>query len=196
MTLFPMPTHSRRYRAPLVGAGALLAIAALSACSGADDQTSADATPTGSPACPLTVTDPWLKAADSGMSAAFATLSNAGTTAVQITAASSQSTSATELHEVVTKDGAMVMQPVGDGFTVPAGGALTLEPGGYHLMLMDITTPIEAGDTVAFTLTCGSAGTVTFDATAKAYDGGNETYHGDPSSSASPASKHSTTPGS
>lgn len=178
MTLISLSTSPRR-RAVLVGAGALLATAALSACSGPDDQTSTSTTATGAPTCPLSVTDSWVKAADSGMSAAFATLTNTTSTDVHVTGATSPATSSLELHEVVTKDGGMVMQPVDGGFTVPAGGTLTLEPGGYHLMLMDLTGPVRAGDEVPFTLSCGSSGTTTFDAKVKEYDGGDEEYHGD-----------------
>jgi periplasmic copper chaperone A len=184
MPFLPHSTRTRTVRRPigrgsLAVSGALLAAVSLTACAGSTDEaatSSPAAQSTAASTCPVTVADPWVKAADSGMSAAFGTLSNPTSTDVHVTAASSPSTSSMELHEVVTKDGQMVMQPVEGGFTVPAGGSLTLEPGGYHLMLMDITTPIEAGDEVSFTLTCGSDGPVTFDAQAKTYDGADETY--------------------
>ena len=49
------------------------------------------------------------------------------------------------------------MQPVPGGFTVPANGMLTLEPGGFHIMLMGVSAPIRAGAEVPFTLTCSGA---------------------------------------
>ena len=46
----------------------------------------------------------------------------------------------------------MQMQPKPGGFTVPAGGELVLQPGGEHVMLMGLTTPLESGTTATVTL--------------------------------------------
>jgi copper(I)-binding protein len=35
---------------------------------------------------------------------------------------------------------------------LPAGKAVELKPGGYHLMLMDLKATLKAGDTVPLTL--------------------------------------------
>ena len=35
---------------------------------------------------------------------------------------------------------------------LPAGKAVDLKPGGYHVMLLDLKAPLKAGDTVALTL--------------------------------------------
>lgn len=50
---------------------------------------------------------------------------------------------------------------------VPAGGSVTLKPGGYHVMLMELAKPITAGESVPLTLTFEKAGTVKVDAVAK-----------------------------
>jgi hypothetical protein len=122
------------------------------------------------------VSDGWVKAADKGMTAAFGTVANSSGQEVTITAASTPSSSTMELHEVVDNNGAMVMQPVAGGLQVPANGTLTLEPGGYHLMLMDVTQPIQAGDDVTFTLTCSDGGTTEITAQAKTFTGAEEQY--------------------
>ena len=54
-----------------------------------------------------------------------------------------------QLHEVVDDK----MRQVDGGFVIPAGGSLTLQPGGFHLMFMGITSPIKAGDDVSVTIT-------------------------------------------
>ena len=36
---------------------------------------------------------------------------------------------------------------------LPAVAGLDLKPGGYHVMLMDLTRPLKEGDTVPITLT-------------------------------------------
>ena len=165
-------------RRSLVTAGALaLAVAGLAGCSasgtGADSSASVSASVT---ACPVSVTDAWVKAAESGMTSAFATLSNASGQPLTVTAASSPVAEKVELHEVVDVNGQMKMQQVQGGFTVPANGSLTLEPGGYHLMLIGLKAPVKAGDEVTFTVTCGDSGSVDFAAQAKAYTGADETY--------------------
>jgi copper(I)-binding protein len=68
-------------------------------------------------------------------------------------------------------------------FEIPANGKLVLEPGGNHIMLMNIPAPIKPGQDVTVTLTCESGGTAQFTAKARTYSGANETYSpGSPSS--------------
>lgn len=166
-------------RSLAAGTIALLAVSGLSACASSTTSTSAESpSASTSTACPITISDTWAKAAETGMTAAFGILANPSDTDVTVTAASSPAAARMELHEVVTKDGAMVMQPKEGGFTVPAGGTLTLEPGGFHLMLMDIPAAIEPGADVAITLTCSTGGTVEFTAQAKTFDGAAENYVG------------------
>ena len=50
---------------------------------------------------------------------------------------------------------------------IPAGETVTLEPGGFHIMLMELKGQIKAGDTIPVTLTFEKAGTVEVDATAQ-----------------------------
>lgn len=173
-----------RRRGTVLAAAGLLGLAGLTGCSSAS---SPAASPNPSQGCPVTVADGWVKTADKGMTAAFGTLSNSSSEAVTITAASSPASSSMELHEVVDDNGQMVMQPVPGGFTVPASGSLTMEPGGYHLMLMDVSAPIEAGQDVTFTLTCADGASTEFTAQAKDYTGGEETYKNDGMDSMAPS---------
>lgn len=155
---------------PFVAAAAGLVV--LSAC-GSTASTDTDAASTSG--CPLTVSDAWVKAADSGMTAAFGQVQNTSDTPITITAAQTAAAGMTELHETTMEAGSMKMQQV-TGLDVPADGELLLEPGGDHIMLMNIPAPIAAGDDVEFTLTCGDAGEVAFTAQARTFDGANEEY--------------------
>ncbi len=49
------------------------------------------------------------------------------------------------------QDNVMKMRPV-DKLDLPAGQAVELKPGGYHVMLMDLAKPVKAGDTVPLQL--------------------------------------------
>lgn len=155
---------------------AAAALLALSGCAAATTAEPATATPQ---AKAITIVDGWVKAADSGMSAAFGTLENDGTTAVTVVGVASAASTAMQLHETVENaSGSMVMQEKKGGFTIPAKGRLELAPGGNHLMLMDLTAPIAAGDEVTFTLTMKDRSTATFTAPAKDYTGADENYVG------------------
>jgi hypothetical protein len=51
----------------------------------------------------------------------------------------------------------MTMQPV-DSIELPAGEAVELKPGGYHIMLLDLVKPLEVGQSIDVTLTFDKAG--------------------------------------
>ncbi|MBB2941222.1 hypothetical protein FB565_000926 [Actinoplanes lutulentus] len=136
----------------------------------------------------LTVRDPWVKAADTGMTAAFATLVNNTQTDVTIESATSPA-SPIELHTMAMKDGKMVMEPKQGGFVIKAGATHELAPGGDHLMLMSPSAAVKPGDELAFTLTLAGGGTVAFTAVAKPFAGAQESY--DPGMTMPSASAHS-----
>ena len=157
-----MTARRRAALAPLIALVAMLA-----ACS----TTSADAGG-------LTVTDPWVKAADSGMTAAFGVLVNDTDADITIVSATS-SLSRMELHEMAMNDeGAMVMRPKEGGIVVPANGSHELAPGGDHVMFMDLTEAIEPGAEVAITLTDDEGRTWEFEAAARTFTGAEEDYDG------------------
>lgn len=124
----------------------------------------------------ITLSDGWAKAADTGMSAAFGMLKNPTDKPIRIIGATSSYATAVQLHEVVSKDGAMVMQQKAGGFVLPANGMLELKPGGNHLMFMGITKPIKAGTMVPIILVTADGGLMKTKVMAKVYNGANETY--------------------
>jgi hypothetical protein len=64
---------------------------------------------------------------------------------------------AVEIHETVTEtDGTMAMRAL-TSLELAEGDTLVLEPGGLHLMLVDVAR-LEVGDTVAVTLVWEKAG--------------------------------------
>ena len=125
---------------------------------------------------PLTLTDAWAKAADTGMTAAFGTLTNSTTAPIRVVAAISPASPVVQLHEVVTKDGQMVMQQRPGGLVIPAGGSVQLMPGGNHLMFMKLRAPVRAGDMVPLTLVAADGGLLRTKVMAKAFAGANESY--------------------
>ena len=85
--------------------------------------------------------------------AAYAVIRNSGTTDDALIAVTTPAATVVELHETVpTASGEMMMQPV-VSIPVPAGGMAELKPGGYHMMLIDLTAPLVEGSTIELTLT-------------------------------------------
>lgn len=62
-----------------------------------------------------------------------------------------------QIHESRMESNMMMMHEVEGGLALPAGQAVELKPGGNHIMLLGVTEPLEAGDTVPLTLTFASA---------------------------------------
>ena len=62
-----------------------------------------------------------------------------------------------EIHESSIQGGVMQMRAV-PRVELPANRSVELKPGGYHVMLMGLTAPLKAGETVPITLTFEDAG--------------------------------------
>lgn len=155
----------RRTSLPLLVA-TLASVALLAACS-----SSAAPPPLG-----ISVTDAWARSssATAGAAAAYATITNSGTTADALVGASSPAAATAEVHETVTMGspaasggGMMGMQPV-SRVEIPAGGSLQLQPGSYHVMLIGLTRDLVIGETIDLTLTFEKAGPITVKAEVRA----------------------------
>lgn len=64
-----------------------------------------------------------------------------------------------QVHQTSMEDGVMKMSEV-DAIDVPADGEVTLEPGGYHVMLMQLAEPLVSGEEIEVTLTFEDAGDI------------------------------------
>jgi copper(I)-binding protein len=99
--------------------------------------------------------------------AGYMTIASSSGQADALISASSPAAGSVEIHETTTDgSGMMGMHPV-DRIEVPAGGTVTLEPGGYHLMLMGLTQTLEVGSTVELDLVFERAGKVVVQADVK-----------------------------
>ncbi len=169
-------TRTTKTALPRLAALAALTLLTLTGCASAGDDP-ADTTPAGDA---VTIEDAWIKATDDDMSAAFGSVRNTGDADLTVVSATTDAARTVELHETVENEaGEMVMREIEGGFTIPAGDALPLEPGGDHIMLMGLTGPLAAGDEVTVTLTFSDDSTFAFTAPVKDYSGANENYEGD-----------------
>ncbi|MGE3961962.1 MAG: copper chaperone PCu(A)C [Dehalococcoidia bacterium] len=66
----------------------------------------------------------------------------------------------TEVHEMVQQGANMVMQEIEGGLAVASSETATLEPGGYHVMLMAVPNQLTVGQTFPATFIFEKAGEV------------------------------------
>lgn len=90
----------------------------------------------------------------------FMTVTNAGTADDRLIGAASVAAGRMEVHEMAMDGDVMRMREIEDGLVIPAGETVTLKPGGFHIMFMDLAGPMVAGETVDVTLTFEQAGDV------------------------------------
>jgi len=117
---------------------------------------------------PLALENGWTRAAgQGGQGAGFLIIRNTGTEADRLVAASSPAAARVELHTSLREGDVMRMRPV-ENIPVPAGGSVTLAPGGLHMMLIGLTRPLVVGQTVPVSLRFERAGQVTVNMTVQA----------------------------
>ena len=104
-----------------------------------------------------TVKDAWVRGTVAGQKASglFGQITSAS--GGKIVAASSPVAGAVEVHEMAMDGNVMKMRAV-TAMDLPAGKAVELKPGGYHLMLLDLKQELKPGETVPVTLVVEGAG--------------------------------------
>ncbi|HXJ77902.1 MAG TPA: copper chaperone PCu(A)C [Candidatus Methylomirabilis sp.] len=101
--------------------------------------------------------------AEGGTGAVYVTLSNTGSQADALIAASSDAAGTVELHEVQKEGGVMKMRPV-KSIPIPAGGKVELKPGAYHIMLLALKHDLKPGEKVPVTLSFEHGGELRIEA--------------------------------
>lgn len=96
------------------------------------------------------IQEPWVRATVSttGTGAFMRLTATADTRLVDVR---SPFAGVAEIHEMSMQGDVMKMRAV-DQLPLPAGKAVELKPGGYHVMLMDLKAPVKVGDRVPLTL--------------------------------------------
>lgn len=105
---------------------------------------------------------PWTRATPKGSTVAggFVKIVNSSTTPDRLTGGTFAISKRVEVHEMAMIDGVMKMRGLSQGLVIGAGQSVELKPGSYHMMLMELTGPIQPGDRVKGTLTFEKAGPV------------------------------------
>ena len=94
----------------------------------------------------------WARATVQGQKATGAFMQLTAAQATRLVAVATPVAAVAEIHEMKMDNGVMKMRAV-PALELPAGQAVELKPGGYHLMLMDLKAPLAKDASVALTLT-------------------------------------------
>ena len=105
----------------------------------------------------LSVTDAWVRATVPGQPVSGAYLRIQSDADARLVGVSSLAVPRVEIHEMKMDGDVMRMREL-KAIDLPKGKTVSLEPGGYHLMLMKLKKPIAAGDIIPFTLVVESGG--------------------------------------
>jgi len=93
----------------------------------------------------------WARASVQGQKATGAFMKLTAKDGAKLVSASSPAAGVTEVHEMKMEGDVMKMRAI-PTLDLPAGKAVELKPGGYHVMLMDLKAPLMKDTVVPLTL--------------------------------------------
>jgi copper(I)-binding protein len=106
----------------------------------------------------IAVTNSWVRATVQGQKATGAFMTVTSKENAKLVAVSSPVAGIVEIHEMKMDKDVMKMAALPNGLDLPAGKAVDLKPGGYHIMLMDLKLPLNKDVAVPLTLTFQDSG--------------------------------------
>ena len=101
----------------------------------------------------VTITNAWARATVQGQKATGAFMTLTAKDNAKLVGVSSPVAGVAEIHEMKVEKDVMKMAALPNGLDLPAGKAVELKPGSYHVMLMDLKAPLTKDSTVPVTLT-------------------------------------------
>lgn len=99
----------------------------------------------------VVVKDAWIRATVPQQKTSGVFLQIESSSDARLVDAHSDAATSAELHEMKLDNNIMRMRAI-DQLALPAGKAVTLKPGGYHLMLMGLKNQVKVGDVISLTL--------------------------------------------
>ena len=91
---------------------------------------------------------------------AYLTIDNQGSADDRLLRASSPAARDVQVHQMTMDSGVMKMRELQGGLAIAAKSKVTLQPSGYHLMLIGLDKPLVEGARVPLELTFQRAGTI------------------------------------
>jgi len=107
----------------------------------------------------ITVADAYVPQPAGDVAAAYMTITNDGGGNDTLLGVRTEASRIAEVHET-TMEGPTVSMRAVDSLEIPAGEVVALEPGRFHVMLIEPTAPLEVGDQILLVVTFEEAGDV------------------------------------
>ena len=101
----------------------------------------------------VAITNSWVRATVQGQKATGAFMTVTSKENAKLVTVSSPVAGIAEIHEMKMEKDVMKMAALPNGLDLPAGKAVDLKPGSYHIMLMDLKLPLNKDVAVPLTLT-------------------------------------------
>lgn len=110
----------------------------------------------------LEIAEPWTRATPGGavVAGGFMRITNRGAQPDRLIGGAFSLSKKFEVHEMKIENGVMKMRPLDSGLEIAPGATVELKPGGYHVMMIDLTSPIKQGAPVKGALQFEKAGKV------------------------------------
>ena len=110
----------------------------------------------------LVISQAWSRATPGGakVGGGYLTIENKGTAPDRLISGSAEVAAKVQVHEMSMNNGVMTMRPLEAGVVIEPGKMIKLAPGGFHLMLLDLKSPLKQGDKLPITLEFEKAGKV------------------------------------
>jgi len=117
----------------------LILLCALSACQGSSSNIQ------------ISISEAWARATVPGQVVGAAYLSIAAKQDIRLDAVTTPVAESVEIHTMQIQQGVMRMRML-EKLDIPAGKKVTLAPGQTHLMLIDLKSPLKAGENITLQL--------------------------------------------
>jgi len=110
----------------------------------------------------ITIDNPWTRVTPGGARVAggYMVITNNGSEPDRLIGGTSEIAPRFEVHSMEMVDGVARMAEVAGGLEIPPGGSVALEPGSYHVMFMNLATPVTMDAPVSGTLVFERAGEI------------------------------------
>ena len=100
----------------------------------------------------ISVENEWARVTPSGTGSVYMKIKNNGNSDDKLLSASSDKAGMVMIHRSIREGDISKMIHIHDGITIPGNSSVSLKPGDYHLMLMNLDKNLSLGDKISIVL--------------------------------------------
>ena len=100
----------------------------------------------------ISVENEWARVTPSGTGSVYMKIKNNGNSEDKLLSASSDKAGMVMIHRSIRVGNISKMIHIHDGIAIPGNSEVSLKPGDYHLMLMDLDKNLSLGDKISIVL--------------------------------------------